>query len=59
MRSLVTKHRALYERHLEDAMAGLFEEYSSVCLSLERFYEHPAVSMGLRLRSLLRGGGAP
>jgi glycosyltransferase involved in cell wall biosynthesis len=59
MRSLVTKHRALYERHLEDAMAGLFEEYSSVCLSLERVYEHPAVSLGLRLRSLLRGGGGP
>jgi len=58
MRTLVAKHRSLYEQHLEDAMAGLFEEYSVVSNSLERLYNHPAVSVGLRLRALLRGEGA-
>jgi len=57
MRTLVAKHRTLYEQHLEDAMAGLFEEYSVVSHSLERLYNHPAVSVGLRLRALLRGEG--
>ncbi len=58
MRTLVTKHRALYERHLEAVLAGLYEEYTAMCLALERVYRHPAVSLGLRLRQLLeRGGG--
>lgn len=54
MRTLVRKHRALYDEHLEEAMAGMYEEYVGVCRSLERLYDHPAVSMGLRLRALFR-----
>jgi GT2 family glycosyltransferase len=57
MRSLVQKHRALYEAHLEDAMVGMYEEREAVCLSLERIYRHPAVRAFLGLRRLL--GRAP
>jgi hypothetical protein len=59
MRTLVTKHRALYERHLEEVLAGLYEEYTAMCVALERVYRHPAVSLGVRLRRLVeRDGGA-
>jgi glycosyltransferase involved in cell wall biosynthesis len=59
MRTLVAKHRALYAEHLDDALAGLYEEYTAMCLALERVYRHPAVSLGVRLRQLLqRNGGA-
>jgi len=57
MRTLVTKHRALYERHLEEVLAGLYEEYTAMCVALERVYRHPAVSIGLRLRQLLARDG--
>jgi len=57
MRTLVEKHRRLYETHLEDALAGMYEERSAVCLSLERIYDHPAVRALLRLRSLVRSAG--
>jgi glycosyltransferase involved in cell wall biosynthesis len=50
---LVTKHRALYEAQLPDAMAGLYEEYASVCGALERVYDNPAVRTAVRLRGLL------
>jgi glycosyltransferase involved in cell wall biosynthesis len=59
MRRLVTKHRALYERHLDEALAGLYEEYTSMCLALERVYRHPAVSVGVRLRQLFQREVAP
>ena len=55
MRTLVDKHRPLYLAHLEDALAGMYEERSAVCLSLERIYDHRAVRLLLRLRSLVRG----
>ena len=42
MRRLVTKHRALYEAHLEDALAGLYTEYTTVASALERAYDNPA-----------------
>jgi glycosyltransferase involved in cell wall biosynthesis len=58
MRTLVTKHRALYERHLEAVLAGLYEEYTAMCVALERVYRHPAVSLGLRLRGLLERDGS-
>jgi len=58
MRSLVAKHRALYEAHLEDALVGMYEERAEVCLSLERIYDHPAVRAYLRLRALVTGGDA-
>jgi glycosyltransferase involved in cell wall biosynthesis len=53
MRTLVAKHRPLYEAHLEDAIAGMYEERAEVCLSLERVYDHPAVRALLWLRGLL------
>ena len=54
MRTLVAKHRALYEAHLEDALAGMYEQRSEVCQSLERIYDHPASRVLLRLRSLVK-----
>jgi glycosyltransferase involved in cell wall biosynthesis len=56
MRTLVSKHRALYEAHLEDALAGLYEHLAATSLTLERVYRNPAVRLGLRLRALVRGG---
>lgn len=56
MRTLVTKHRALYEAHLEDALAGLYEHLAETSLTLERVYLNPVVRLGVRLRRLLRGG---
>lgn len=53
---LVTKHRALYEANLPEAMAGLYEEYARVCGSLERIYDHPAVRTAVRLRGILGRG---
>jgi glycosyltransferase involved in cell wall biosynthesis len=52
MRTLVAKHRALYETHLEDAMAGLYEQLTAASLTLERVYQHPAIRLALRLRAL-------
>jgi len=54
MRTLVGKHRALYEAHLEDALAGLYEHLCETSLALERVYDAPAIRLALRLRSLLR-----
>ena len=56
MRDLVAKHRGLYEAHLEDAIAGIYEERSALCLSLERIYAHPAMRLLLRMRALVKGG---
>lgn len=53
MRLLVEKHRTLYETHLADAMAGLYEHHAAVCLSLERVYQHPVMRTLLRLRDLV------
>lgn len=50
---LVTKHRALYDAHLPQAMAGLYEEYARVCGALERVYDNPAIRTAVRLRGLL------
>jgi len=55
MRTLVEKHRPLYLAHVEDALAGMYEERSEVCLALERVYDHPAVRALLRLRGLVKG----
>jgi glycosyltransferase involved in cell wall biosynthesis len=53
MRALVAKHRALYEAHLEDALAGMYEHLAAVSLSLERVYDHPLMRVALRLRDRL------
>ena len=55
MQTLVAKHRALYERHLEDALGALYEELMQASTSLERIYDHPAVRLALTARDLLRG----
>lgn len=57
MQALVAKHRALYERHLEAALAGLYEELMQASASLERIYHHPAVRLGLRVRAWVGGKG--
>jgi glycosyltransferase involved in cell wall biosynthesis len=51
MRRLVAKHRALYEAHLEDALAGLYVEYATVASALERAYNNPAGRMLTWLRA--------
>jgi glycosyltransferase involved in cell wall biosynthesis len=53
MRDMVAKHRPLYERHLEDAVAGLYEELMQCSATLERIYHHPVVRLGLAARGLL------
>jgi glycosyltransferase involved in cell wall biosynthesis len=53
MRSLVAKHRALYDAHLEDALAGMYARLSGAGLMLERIYHHPAMRLLVRLRALL------
>jgi len=54
MRSLVAKHRVLYEQHLEEAMAGMYQRLSAAGVTLERIYHHPAIRIALRLRALLQ-----
>jgi len=54
MRRIVTKHRALYEEHLEASLVGMYEHLAATSLTLERFYGNPAVRMALRLRDWLR-----
>src|SRR4029453_13531609 len=54
MRRLVTKHRALYEEHLEAAVVGMYEHLAATSLTLERFYGNPAVRMALQLRGWVR-----
>jgi glycosyltransferase involved in cell wall biosynthesis len=57
MHTLATKHRALYEEHLEDALAAMYEQRSEVNLMLERLYAHPVLRLLLRLRGLVRRDG--
>ena len=54
MRRIVTKHRALYEQHLEAALVGMYEHLAATSLTLERFYGNPAVRTALRVRDWLR-----
>jgi glycosyltransferase involved in cell wall biosynthesis len=41
MRTLVTKHRALYEQHVDVALGGMYEHLAAVSQTLERIYHHP------------------
>ena len=52
MRLLVQKHRALYETHLEEAIASMYERVATSGASLERIYDHPAVRTLAWLRGL-------
>lgn len=54
MRRIVQKHRGLYERHLEEALVGMYEHLAATSLTLERFYGNPAVRAALRVRDWLR-----
>jgi hypothetical protein len=49
----VTKHRALYERHLDDALVGMYEHLAATSLTLERIYGNPAVRAALTVRDWL------
>jgi glycosyltransferase involved in cell wall biosynthesis len=53
MRRIVTKHRALYERHLDDALVGMYEHLMATSLTLERIYGNPAVRTALTVRDWL------
>jgi len=55
VRTLVEKHRALYETHLVDAIVAMYEEREATNLMLERLYHHPAIRLVGRLRALLGG----
>jgi glycosyltransferase involved in cell wall biosynthesis len=57
MQALVDKHRALYERHMDAALVGLYQEHTAMCAALERVYRQPLVAIGARLRRLLRADG--
>ena len=57
MRLLVEKHRALYEAHLEEVLAAMYERTQRAGLSLERLHGHPAVRLAARLRGLLARRG--
>ncbi len=59
MQALVDKHRVLYERHMDAALVGLYQEHTAMCVALERVYRHPLVSIGVRLRRLLHRDGQP
>ena len=53
MRRIVAKHRALYERHLDDALVGMYEHLMATSLTLERFYGNPAIRAALTVRDWL------
>jgi glycosyltransferase involved in cell wall biosynthesis len=53
MRRIVAKHRALYERHLDDALVGMYEHLMATSLTLERIYGNPAVRAALTVRDWL------
>ncbi|MFN8542821.1 MAG: glycosyltransferase family A protein [Candidatus Binatia bacterium] len=54
MGGLVRKHRALYEAHLEDAMAGMYARLQAAGVALERIYDHPVMRLAVKIRGLLR-----
>ncbi|MGH7893939.1 MAG: glycosyltransferase family 2 protein [Candidatus Binatia bacterium] len=59
MRQLVEKHRPLYEAHLPDALALVYDELARVSNTLERIYAHPLARLALRLRDVVRRRDEP
>jgi glycosyltransferase involved in cell wall biosynthesis len=64
VRTLVEKHRALYEAHLVEAVVRMYEEREATNLMLERLYDRPAMRLLGRVRALFHLGpralrGAP
>jgi glycosyltransferase involved in cell wall biosynthesis len=55
MAKLATKHRRLYETHLTDALALLYEEYAGTADALERVYEHPLLRLATAWRARRTG----
>jgi hypothetical protein len=55
MAKLATKHRRLYETHLTDALALLYEEYAGTADALERGYEHPLLRLATAWRARRTG----
>jgi len=53
MRRIVSKHRALYEQHLEASLVGMYEHLAATSLTLERFYGNPAIRAALTVRDWL------
>jgi glycosyltransferase involved in cell wall biosynthesis len=54
MCSLVAKHRKVYDVHLEEAMADMYQRLSAAGIALEKIYHHPAVRAAVRLRALFK-----
>lgn len=43
MRNLVRKHRALFETHVDEAFAAIYERLAAAGVTLERIYHHPVM----------------
>jgi glycosyltransferase involved in cell wall biosynthesis len=56
VRTLVEKHRALYDAHLVEAVVRMYEEREATNLMLERLYDRPAMRLFGRVRALLQLG---
>jgi glycosyltransferase involved in cell wall biosynthesis len=54
IRQLVAKHRGLYEAHVGDAMAGMYERLEMAGNTLERIYHTPPMRLYVRLRDRWR-----
>jgi len=52
MRRLATKHRRLYEAHVPEVAAALFEEVTQLAGGLERIYGNPVVRAAVWARRL-------
>ena len=61
MQTMVAKHRALYEAHIEEAFGAMFERLVATNTSLESLYYHPVLRRIRRLRGRLgwTGRGRP
>ena len=59
MRLLVSKHRALYEAHLERGIGDLYAQLVQAGVALERIYHHPAIRLAVRLRAFFRPSSRP
>lgn len=54
MRKLVAKHRPLYEAHLEDVCAAMYERAALTSMLLERVYHHPVARLAVAVRGVQR-----
>lgn len=54
MRSLVAKHRPLYQQHLDAILADVYAERASTARLLDRFYQLPGIRLAVKAREVLR-----